>query len=164
MVSHWSLSDSKSLQVYRTLLSILADLNNAVVWQSSSPSISPLVSVLRVPITIGITIIFMFHCFISSLQGPGTYLSFYFLSILFYGQPRQQNPLFSKFSFSCWWLLGLVIWPRLGDPFIYQNPRRVNASHFLGQILVCAYTICLYSQISVPCTIPNGSPCPPSCI
>ena len=29
---HWSLSDSKSLQVSRTLLSILANLNNAVVW------------------------------------------------------------------------------------------------------------------------------------
>ena len=31
MVSLWSLSDSKSLQVSRTLLSILADLNNGVV-------------------------------------------------------------------------------------------------------------------------------------
>ena len=32
MVFHWSLSDSKFPQVSRTLLSILADLNNAVVW------------------------------------------------------------------------------------------------------------------------------------
>ena len=32
MVFHWSLSDSKSPQVSRTLLSILADLNYAVVW------------------------------------------------------------------------------------------------------------------------------------
>ena len=32
MVSHWSLSDDKSTQVSRTLLSILADLNNAVAW------------------------------------------------------------------------------------------------------------------------------------
>ena len=31
MVFHWSLSDSKSPQISRTLLSILADLNNAVV-------------------------------------------------------------------------------------------------------------------------------------
>ena len=30
MVFHWGLSDFKSLQVFRTLLSILADLNNAV--------------------------------------------------------------------------------------------------------------------------------------
>ena len=32
MVSRWSLSDNKSPQVSRILLSILADLNNAVVW------------------------------------------------------------------------------------------------------------------------------------
>ena len=28
MVFHWSLSDSKSLQIPRTLLSIVADINN----------------------------------------------------------------------------------------------------------------------------------------
>ena len=32
MVFHWTLSDSKSSLVSRTLLSILADLNNAAVW------------------------------------------------------------------------------------------------------------------------------------
>ena len=32
MVVHWSLSDIKFPQISRTLLSILADLNNAVVW------------------------------------------------------------------------------------------------------------------------------------
>ena len=32
MVIHWSLSDSKSTQVSRTRLSILAVLSNAVVW------------------------------------------------------------------------------------------------------------------------------------
>ena len=32
MVFHWSLSDNKSPQVSRTLLNILTDLNNAVVW------------------------------------------------------------------------------------------------------------------------------------
>ena len=32
----WSLNDSKSPQVSRTLLSILADLNNAVVWMVST--------------------------------------------------------------------------------------------------------------------------------
>ena len=36
MVFHWSLSDSKSLQVSKTLLSILADLNNVVVWMVST--------------------------------------------------------------------------------------------------------------------------------
>ena len=41
MVSHWSFSDSKSPQVSRTLLSIQADLNNAVVWMVST---RPLIS------------------------------------------------------------------------------------------------------------------------
>ena len=41
MVFHWSLSDSKFLQVSRTLLSSLADLNNAVVWMVST---RPLIS------------------------------------------------------------------------------------------------------------------------
>ena len=61
MVFHWSLRDSKSPQVSRTLLSILSDLINAVVWmvftrpptsKSSRPFINPLVTVTRAPITI----------------------------------------------------------------------------------------------------------------
>ena len=41
MVFHWRLSDSKSSQVSRTLLSILADLNNIVVMiVSTRPLIS----------------------------------------------------------------------------------------------------------------------------
>ena len=35
MVFHWRLGDSKSPQVSRTLLSILAVFNNAVVWRVS---------------------------------------------------------------------------------------------------------------------------------
>ena len=65
MVFHWSLSDSKSPQVSRTLLSILAVLNDAVVWMvsarpptytSSSPFSNPLVTVPNAPITIGIIV------------------------------------------------------------------------------------------------------------
>ena len=72
MVFHWSLSDSKSPQVSRTLLSILAVLNNAVVWmisslpptfKPSSPFSNPLVTVPNAPITIGIIVTFMFHSF-----------------------------------------------------------------------------------------------------
>ena len=61
MVFPWSLSDSKSPQVSRNLFSILADLNNAVVWivsthplifKSSSPFLNPLVTVPRASILI----------------------------------------------------------------------------------------------------------------
>ena len=71
MVFHWSLSDSKFPQVSWTLLSILAVLNNAVVWmvstrpltsKSSSPFNNPLVTVPNAPITIGIIVTFMFNC------------------------------------------------------------------------------------------------------
>ena len=61
MVFHWNLSDSKCPQVSRTLLSILTDLNNAVVWvvstrplisKSSIPVINPSVTAQTVKITI----------------------------------------------------------------------------------------------------------------
>ena len=76
MVFHWSLSDSKSPQVYKTLLSILVVLNNAVVWMvstrpptsnSSSPFSNHLVTVPNAPITIGIIVTCMFHSFFNSL-------------------------------------------------------------------------------------------------
>ena len=72
MIFHWSLSDSKSPQVSRTLLSILAVLNNAVIWmvpncpptyKCSSPFSNPLVTVPNAPITIGIIVTGMFHNF-----------------------------------------------------------------------------------------------------
>ena len=68
----WSLSDSKSPQVSRTLLSILAVLNNAEVWmvstrpptsKSSNPFNNPLVTVPNAPIMIGTIVTFMFHSF-----------------------------------------------------------------------------------------------------
>ena len=61
MVFQWSLSDGKSHQVSRTLLNILAILNNVVIWmvstrpptfKSSNPFIDPLVTVPNAPITI----------------------------------------------------------------------------------------------------------------
>ena len=91
MVFHWSLSDSKSPQVSRTLLSILAVLNNAVVWmvstrpptsKSSSPFINPLVTVPNAPITIGIIVTCMFHSFFSSIA-RSRYLSFFSHSFCF---------------------------------------------------------------------------------
>ena len=91
MVFQWSLSDSKSLQVSRTLLSILVIFNNAVVWtistrpltsKSSSPFNNPLVTVPKATITIGIIVTFMFHSFFDSLV-RSRYLSFFSHSFSF---------------------------------------------------------------------------------
>ena len=73
MVFHWSLSDSKSPQVSRTRLSILAVPSNVVVWivstrpptsNSSKPFNNPLVTVPNAPITTGTIVTFMLHIFI----------------------------------------------------------------------------------------------------
>ena len=91
MVFHRSLSSCKSPQVFRTLLSILAVLNNAVVWmvstrpptfKSSSPFNNPLVIVPKAPITIGIIVTFMLYSFFSSLP-RSKYLSFLSHSFIF---------------------------------------------------------------------------------
>ena len=72
MVSHWSLRDSKSPQVSRTLFSNLADPPNTVIcmvstrplfYKSFSPCTNILVTVARAPITISIIVTFMFHSF-----------------------------------------------------------------------------------------------------
>ena len=91
MVFHWRLSDSKSPQVSRTLLSILAVFNNAVVWMastrlststSSRPFNNPLVTVPKATITIGIIVTFMFHSFFNSLA-RSMYLSLFSHSFSF---------------------------------------------------------------------------------
>ena len=91
MVFHWSLSDSKSPQVSRTRLRILAVLSNAVVWivstypptsKSSRPFNNPFVIVPNAPITIGTIVTFMFHSFFNSLA-RFRYLPFFSLSFRF---------------------------------------------------------------------------------
>ena len=91
MVFHWNLSDSKSPQVSRTLLGILAVFNNAVFWmvstrpptsKSSSPFSNPLVTVPNAPITIGIIVTSIFHNFFNSLA-RSRYLSFFSHSFSF---------------------------------------------------------------------------------
>ena len=73
MVFHWSLRDSKSSQVLRTHLSILAVLSKAVVWivstrpptsKSFRPFNNPLVIVPKAPLTIGTIVTFMFRIII----------------------------------------------------------------------------------------------------
>ena len=136
----------------RTLLSILADLN-VVFWivstcllisKSSSSCTKLSVTELSVPIIIGITVIFMSHSFSISLA-RSRYSCLFSLSFSFAlwsaGTAKSTIQLVLLFIYSCWLSLGLIVWLRLGDPFLYQNPREVCTSHFLGLILGCAYTI-----------------------
>ena len=109
---HWSLSDTKSPQVSWTLLGILVGLSNAAAWmisthplisKSSSSCANPLVTVTKASITIGVTASFM--C-LSLFQ--------------FTSKVENSTSFFSLFFFFFFWLLqGLVVWPRLSDPFVH---------------------------------------------
>ena len=107
-------------------------------YKSSSPFTNPLLTVLRVPNTIVITVTFMFYSFFNSLA-RSKYLSF--CSIYFNFNQPGQSPQFIVFSFLNWLLLRLVVWPIVVDPFVAQNPCGVYVSRCLGQILGCVYTI-----------------------
>ena len=148
MVFHWILNDSKSPQVSRTLFSILAVLNNVVVWmvstcmptsKSSSLFSNPLVTVPNAPITIGIIVICMFHSF---FQFPSKVevLIIVFTFFQFYSVVNRDSKVdnFVSSLFFCWLLLGLVFRPRLGDPCVCQSPIGVYVCYFLGQVLGCA--------------------------
>ena len=128
MVFHWSLSDSKSPQVSRTLLSVLAVLSNAVVWmvftrpptfKSSSPFSNPFVTVPKAPITIGIIVTCMFHSFFNSLA-KSRYVSFFShsFSFILWSTGTAKSTILQFHFFFCWLLLGLVFWPRFGDPSV----------------------------------------------
>ena len=154
MVFHWSLSDSKSPQVSRPLLSILAILNNVVVWmvstrpptsKSSSPLSNPIVTFPKAPIRTGIIFSGIFHSF---FQFPSKvevlillFTFFQFYSVVSWDR-KVDNFAVSLFY---WLLIGLFFWPRLCDPYVC--PIGVYMCNFLWQVLGCAYTICSYGQI-----------------
>ena len=130
----------------------------AVVWmvstrpltfKSPSPCTNPLATVLRAPVTIGINVTFMFHCFFSPLV-RSTYLSFFSLSFNCtpWSVRRAKSTIQQLLFFYCP-SLGLVVWPRLGDLFVFHYPREFCASHSQGQIPGCAHTISSHDQISV---------------
>ena len=111
----WSLSDSKSSQVSRTLLSNLAVLNNAVVCmvsthpptsKSSSPFSNPLVTVPKAPLTIGITVTCMFHNFFNSLA-RSKYLFFLFTFVQFHSVVSKDSKIYN-FANSLFLLLIII--------------------------------------------------------
>ena len=119
MVFHWSLSDSKSHQVSRTLRSILVDLNNAVAWivsthtptsKSSGPFNNPSFTVPNGPIKIGTIVTFMFYRFLDSLA---TYwcISFFSLSFSFIRwSAGTVKSTFCKLSLFRWLLWSITLY------------------------------------------------------
>ena len=109
MVFHGSFSDSKSPQVSKTLLTILAVLNNVVVsFVSTRPPNSnssrtfnnPLVTVPKAPITTGIIVTFMFHSFFNSLARSKDYpFSISFSFILWSARTEKSTILLIIFFF-----------------------------------------------------------------
>ena len=138
MVFHWSLSDSRFPQVSRTFLSIIAVLNNAVVWivstrpptfKSSSPFNNPLVTLPKPPIT-------MFYSFFQFPSKVEVFiLLFTFFQFYSVVSRNCNDNNFANCLFFCWLLVGLVFWPRAGDPCVCQSPKGVYVCHFLGQLL-----------------------------
>ena len=106
MVFEWSLSDSKSPQVSRALLSILADLSNAEVWmvpihpiisKSSSLFINSSLTVPRAPIRIGIIVTFMFHIFFQFSSKVEVFI-FLFAFLQFYSVVSQDSKVHNSSS------------------------------------------------------------------
>ena len=122
MVFHWRLSENKSPQVSRTLLSILAVFNNAVVWMvSTRPPTSKssrhfnnsLVTVLKAPITIGIIVTFMFHSFFQFFSKVEVLISL-FAFFQFYSVVCRDSKVDYFADFLFFFLLLLLIIIRSG--------------------------------------------------
>ena len=139
MVFHWKLSDGKSPQVSRTLICILVVLNNAVVLMVStrhptSKSFSPLVTVPKEPMAIGI-VTFTFHSFYNSLV-RSRYLSVFSYFFQFYsvvsGDSKVDN-FPNSVSFA--------------DYHICHNPKRSSCVWFSRfAVGLCIYNLLVWSN------------------
>ena len=158
MVFHWSLRDNKSHQVSRTFLSILAVLNNVVVWmvstypptsKSSSPFNNFLVTVPNAPITIDIIVTFMFHSF---FQFPSKVelliLLFTFFRFILWSAGTPKSTILQILFFCCWLLLSLVFWPRLGDPSVCPSPIGVYVSSSRTGAVLCICHFFMWSNFN----------------
>ena len=161
MAFYWSLSDSKSPRVFRTLLSIPADLNEAEVWMVSIlPLISNCSNHLSKPfgtVPRALTTTTSHLCstfFFVLLQVLRIYLFIHVLIFSLCGKPELQNQLDDKLSLSLSLSLSLTfkknflffstrsgLLARIRNSFVCQNPGEFYSSHCLRQILICTYTI-----------------------
>ena len=94
------------------------------ISNSSSPFIKPLGIVLSTPITIGITVTFIFHSFFSFLA-RSEYFSLFLFSLIFtpWTARTTKSTIWQILVFFCCQSLDLVIWLELGDLFLSKIPR-----------------------------------------
>ena len=155
MVFHWCLSDSKSPQISKTFLGILVDLNNTVVWivstcplisKSSSPFTNPLVTVPRVPMTIGKTVTFMFHSFFRFSRKVLVSI-FLFVFFQFYSVVSRDNKIHSSASS----LLFLLIIIRFDSLAEIRWSVYISKSQFMRLILQDRFWVYNYYRRFTPC-------------
>ena len=118
--------------------------------KSSCPFNNPLVTVPKAPITIGTIVTFMFHSFFQ-FSSKFEVLILLFTFFRFYSAVSQNskvhnfaNSLFFFYGF----LLGLVIWPRLGDPFVCQCPIGVYVSFSRTAVGLWTYHLFVWSNLN----------------
>ena len=162
MVFHWSLCDSKSPQVSRTRLRILALLRNAVVWivstrpptyKSSRPFNYPLVIVPKAPITIGTIVTFMFHSFFNSLA-RSRYLSFFSLSfrfILWSAGTAKSTILQILFLFFFFFVGYYEVWSsgRVDNAGVHTNVNRLISIIITKKVIIITQKVLLLLLILI---------------
>ena len=75
---------------------------------------------------------------------------------------RDSKSTICKFSFFLLIIIKSGLLTEIRWSVCMSKSHRTLCVSFLGQVLGCAYTICSYGQISIFCTFPSRSPCPPS--
>ena len=156
MVFYSSLSDSKSPQVSRTLLSIQADLNDDVVWMVSTYYFQILQSLHQ---SVGdctkSTSYYWHHCHFyipQFFQFPSNVMEFVLLFTFLqsYTEVSRDSKVHNFASSLFFFLLIFIRSGRLAEmkwSVCISKTRGVYVSHSPEHMLGCVYTICLYGQI-----------------
>ena len=129
-ISWWSFTGVWMTASLQDLAQYSCHLKNAVsgmvcthslISKFSSHITKPLKLVPSAPITIGITVTFMFQSFLLlSKVHTSLFIFLFSLCVLL----RCQSPLFSRFSFFFGWRsLSVVFWLGLSDLFVSWNPK-----------------------------------------
>ena len=158
MIFHYSLNENKSSQVSRTLLSILADLHNALVWiVSKCPLISKLsctftkhlVTVPKAPITTGTTVTFIFHSFFNSLA-RSRYLSFFSHSFNFtLLAARTAKSTILYVPYFLWIIIRTGRLAEIRWSVCIWNPRGVCISFSRTDSWLCIYHLLVWSNFNL---------------